>query len=297
MINVKEVCGNNCAFVGRPLIEKLKHMEKELKKCIIGQDHAVERVVSVLQRGELGLISENRPKGSFIFLGPTGVGKTELALTFTKYLLGDGRLFRFDMSEFMHFDSIKELRGDEYSNPGRLGAVLENNRTGGCLLFDEVEKADHRILMLFLQMLDTAKITLSNNRTYDLSGFYFVFTSNIGTENILNASKVPFKTIERSVLNQLQMEFRPELVARIDEKIVFNRLDYAAQRKITELMLEREAERLRGKGFSFEYDARNLELLIREGFSRNSGARNLRRLVENHVQGRIAVTYMPSRSI
>jgi len=246
MNNVNRNSGNNCAIFDRYLVDRLKHMEEELKKCIIGQDHAVERVVSVLRRGELGLTSEKRPKGSFIFLGPTGVGKTELAMTFTKYLFGEEKLFRFDMSEFMHFDSVKELRGDEYGNLGRLGAILEKNITGGCLLFDEVEKADSQILMLFLQMLDTAKITLSNNRTYDLSGFYIVFTSNIGTENILNASKVPFKTIERSVLNQLQMEFRPELVARIDEKIVFNRLDYESQRKITELLLEREVGRLRG---------------------------------------------------
>ncbi|OGV52450.1 MAG: hypothetical protein A2X45_01245 [Lentisphaerae bacterium GWF2_50_93] len=268
-------------------MERLKQMEKELKKHIIGQDHAVERVVSVLQRGELGLTSEKRPKGSFIFLGPTGVGKTEISLTFTKYLFGEERLFRFDMSEFMHFDSVKELRGDEYGNPGRLGQVLESHK-GGTLLFDEVEKANSQILMLFLQMLDTAKITLSNNRTYDLSGFYIVFTSNIGTGNILNSSKVPFKTIERSVLNQLQMEFRPELVARIDEKIVFNRLDYGSQRKITEILLEREVARLREKGFEFEYNEKVLELMIRDGFSRSSGARNLRRTVENYVQGEIS---------
>lgn len=278
---------NNCAIFDRCTAERLKSLENLLSENIIGQEHAVRTVASVLRRGELGLTSEKRPKGSFIFLGPTGVGKTEIALTFSRLIFGDGHLFRFDMSEFMHFDSVKELRGDEYGNPGRLETVLEKNETGGCLLFDEVEKADHRILTLFLQMLDTARITLSNNRTYDLSGFYIVFTSNIGTENILNASKVPFRTVERSVLNQLQMEFRPELVARIDEKIVFNRLDYSSQRKITELLLKREVERLKGKGFEFEYDEKVLELLIREGFSRNAGARNLRRTVENHVQDSI----------
>ncbi|MFZ2654525.1 MAG: AAA family ATPase [Victivallales bacterium] len=291
MDNVNRNSGIICAIFDRCLLDRLKYMEDELRKCIIGQDHAVERVVSILQRGELGLTSEKRPKGSFIFLGPTGVGKTELTLTFTKHLFGEEKLFRFDMSEFMHFDSVKELRGDEYGNVGRLGQILERHK-GGTLLFDEVEKANSQILMLFLQMLDTAKITLSNNRTYDLSGFYIVFTSNIGTENILNASKVPFKTIERSVLNQLQMEFRPELVARIDEKIVFNRLDYQSQRKITELLLEREVLRLRGKGFEFEYDGKVLEPLIREGFSRSSGARNLRRTVESYAQGTIVKKLM-----
>lgn len=293
MANVKGEFGNNCAIVDRSLMERLKQMGNYLKGRVIGQDRAVERVVSVLRRGELGLTSERRPRGSFIFLGPTGVGKTELALAFTEYLFGEEKLFRFDMSEFMHFDSVKELRGDEYGNPGRLETVLEKNETGGCLLFDEVEKADHRILMLFLQMLDTARVTLSDNRTYDLSGFYIVFTSNIGTENILNASKVPFRTVERSVLNRLQAEFRPELVARIDEKIVFNRLDYAAQRKITELLLEREIGRLRGRGFAFECGERDVELLIREGFSRSAGARNLRRAVENYVQGRIVERMLP----
>lgn len=276
-----------CAIFDRYIIERLKSLEDKLSENIIGQEHAVRTVASALRRGELGLTSEKRPKGSFIFLGPTGVGKTELALTFSRLVFGDEHLFRFDMSEFMHFDSVKELRGDEYGNPGRLGQVLENHK-GGVLLFDEVEKSNSQILMLFLQMLDTARVTLSNNKIYDLSGFYIVFTSNIGTENILNASKVPFRTVERSVLNQLQMEFRPELVARIDEKIVFNRLDYAVQRKITEMMLEREAKRLRSKGFEFEYGALDVELLVRDGFSRNSGARNLRRTVENYAQEKVA---------
>ncbi|HBC86489.1 MAG TPA: ATP-dependent Clp protease ATP-binding subunit [Lentisphaeria bacterium] len=270
-------------------MEKLDRIEEELRKYVLGQDHVVARVASLLKRGELGLTNASRPKGSFLFLGPTGVGKTELALSFTRYLLGEERLFRFDMSEFMHFDSVKEFIGHS-GNPGRLGNVLENNKAGACLclLFDEMEKAHPQILLLFLQMLDAARITLGNGRTYDLSGFYIVFTSNIGSENILQSKRVPFATIERSVLAQLHLELRPEFIARIDEKIVFKKLEYHTQREIAVLLLERELSRLRDKGYALSYDDSTLEFLVRKGIDRIFGARPLRNAIERHVQDALA---------
>jgi len=268
-------------------MEKLDKIEEELGKSILGQDHVLGRVASVLRRGELGLTHASRPKGSFLFLGPTGVGKTELALAFTRHLLGEEHLFRFDMSEFMHFDSVKEFIGHN-GNPGRLGIILEKYQTGGCLLFDEMEKAHPQILLLFLQMLDAARITLGNNKTYSLGNFYIVFTSNIGSENILHSKRVPFATIERSVLAQLHLELRPEFIARIDEKIVFKKLEYHTQRQIAVLLLEKELSRLKDKGYASTYDDSTLEFLVRKGIDRVFGARPLRNTIERHVQDALA---------
>ena len=136
-------------------IQKLSGLEGYLASKIRGQGHVIQRVCSVLERGELGLQPPDKPLGSFLFLGPTGVGKTELTLECSRYLFGDGSLHRFDMSEFQHLDSVKLFLGDETGMPGRLGKVLESH-TRGILLFDEVEKAHRLIWDLFLQMLDAA---------------------------------------------------------------------------------------------------------------------------------------------
>ena len=148
-------------------IEKLTGLEPHLISKIKGQDHAISRVCSVLERGQLGLQPASKPLGSFLFLGPTGVGKTELTLEFSRYLFGTDSVFRFDMSEFLHLDNVKLFTGDETGSSGRLGRVLSEHRQG-VLLFDEIEKAHRLIWDLFLQMLDAARITLADHRSYDL---------------------------------------------------------------------------------------------------------------------------------
>jgi ATP-dependent Clp protease ATP-binding subunit ClpB len=160
------------------LIENLTGLEPHLCSKIKGQGHVIPRVCSVLERGQFGLQPVGKPLGSFLFLGPTGVGKTELTLEFSRYLFGDNSVHRFDMSEFLHLDAVKLFMGDETGNPGRLGKILSEHRQG-VLLFDEIEKSHHLIWDLFLQMLDAARITLADHRTYDLSGFYLVCTSNL----------------------------------------------------------------------------------------------------------------------
>jgi len=264
------------------LIEDLNGLEPYLLSKIKGQPHVIPRVCSVLERGQLELQPNNKPLGSFLFLGPTGVGKTELTLEFSRYLFGDNSLFRFDMSEFLHLDAVKLFMGDETGNPGRLGKILSEHKQG-VLLFDEIEKAHRLVWDLFLQMLDAARITLADHRTYDLSGFYLVCTSNIGSQQLLRPTRLPFATLERAVISELHRSFRPELVGRFDEKIVFKPLSPDSQREIGRLAISDELARLQHRGFELTVSEPAFEFLIRRGIHRALGARPMKRTVQKLI--------------
>lgn len=260
-------------------IEHLNGLEPYLRSKIKGQHHAVARVCSVLERGQLGLQPTDKPLGSFLFLGPTGVGKTELTLEASRYLFGPDSVFRFDMSEFQHLDSVKLFLGDESGRPGRLEKVLAK-RAGGILLFDEIDKAHYLIWDLFLQILDAARITLNNHRTYDLSNFYIVCTSNVGSQQLLRPTRLPFATLERAVFAEVHRTFRPELIGRFDEKTVFSPLSPETQREIGCIVINREIERLKHKGFDLQVSEKDFELIVRKGIHKQLGARPL----EKHVR-------------
>jgi ATP-dependent Clp protease ATP-binding subunit ClpB len=257
-------------------IDRLRHLDSHLQAAIKGQDHVIQRVCSVLKRGELGLSNPGRPKGSFLFVGPTGVGKTEITLSFSDYLFGPGNVHRFDMSEFQNQSSVGLLLGASSTESGLLGRALAKNNYG-VLLFDEMEKAHPLVLDLFLQMLDAGRITLSNGDTKDLSGYYLVLTSNVGAA----------EAIERTVLKRLDQTLRPELVARINEKIVFSRLSFDVQRQICEGMIQKEQRRLESLGYHIHVTREITEDLIREGFHRTLGARPMRSVVERRLQDMI----------
>lgn len=265
------------------LIEKLRSLEHHLKTNIKGQNHVLPRICSVLQRGELGLAHPGRPKGSFLFVGPTGVGKTEVSVCFSDYLFGAGYLNRFDMSEFQNQSSVGLLLGGSASETGMLGHALAEH-DGGTLLFDEMEKAHPLVLDLFLQILDAGRITLANGETKNLSGYYIVFTSNIGAGEAMRMESSAFATIERTVLRRVDQALRPELVARISEKMVFNRLSYSVQREICEQMVERERQRLHSLGFDLQIDMGTIEMLVRNGYHRTLGARPMRNTVDRYLQ-------------
>jgi ATP-dependent Clp protease ATP-binding subunit ClpB len=264
------------------LIENLTGLEPHLFSKIKGQSHVIPRVCSVLERGRLGLQPAGKPLGSFLFLGPTGVGKTELTLEFTRYLFEGDSVFRFDMSEFLHLDNVKLFMGDETGSPGRLGKILSEHRQG-VLLFDEIEKAHRLIWDLFLQMLDAARITLADHQTYDLSGFYIVCTSNIGSQQLLRPTRLPFATLERAVISELHRFFRPELIGRFDEKIVFKPLSSDTQREIGQLAISEELARFRQKGFDLTVSDSAFEFLVRRGIHKALGARPMKKTVQKYM--------------
>jgi ATP-dependent Clp protease ATP-binding subunit ClpA len=272
-------------------IERLENLQSYLSTEIRGQEHVIPRVCSVLRRGEFGLANALRPRGSFLFVGPTGVGKTEITVCFSNYLFGSGHVHRFDMSEFQNQSSVGLLLGQSGTEVGMLGRALAKSDSG-TLLFDEMEKAHPLVLDLFLQMIDAGRITLATGETKNLQGYYVVFTSNIGAAEAMRMENSAFATIERTVLKRVDQTLRPELVARINEKIVFSRLPFEIQREICVLMVRRETERLRGMGYEFAVDESALEFLIREGFHRTLGARPMRNTVERYLQDAVVLGLM-----
>lgn len=270
-----------------PENSKLLKLEAHLKARIRGQNHILPRVVSLLRRGQLGLTKTSRPRGSFLFLGPTGVGKTETAITFTDFLFGEGKLFRFDMSEYQTQESLGVLLGAKLGERGTLAMAYDRSRCG-TLLFDEIEKAHARILDIFLQILDAARVTMANGETLNLSGFYIVFTTNIGGADLLNLQHSTFATMERHVLSRAQQAMRPEIFARVTEKLVFSRLSYDYQLEIAQLLLDNELRFLREKGYELYTDKTVLPFVVQRGFHPRLGARPMRDAVEKLVGDAVA---------
>jgi ATP-dependent Clp protease ATP-binding subunit ClpA len=268
-------------------LKRLRDLQAHLSDRIRGQNHVIPPVVSVLQRGELGLTTPNRPRGSFLLLGPTGVGKTELSIAFTRYLFDNDKLFRFDMSEYQTQESLGVLLGGRIGEVGLLGMARARSATG-TLLFDEIEKAHPRVLDLFLQILDAARVTMASGETLDLSGFYIAFTSNLAAAEILNLQHSSFATMERHVLAKAQQSLRPELYARITEKLVFKRLSYDVQMEIARLHIGRELSFLRDKGFDLTVGHAVVSFLMQRGFHPRLGARPLRNVIEKHLRGAVA---------
>lgn len=264
-------------------IDRLNRLPAQLDAFIKGQHHVLPRVASVLIRGELGLSNPRRPRGSFLFIGPTGVGKTEVTNVFTAYLFEGNKPIRFDMSEYQLQKSVDRLIGEHALDPGLLGRALKGV-SRGTLLFDEVEKAHPLVLDVFLQILEDARITLATGDNVDLSNFYVVCTSNIGSSETMRMESAPFASVERTVLMRLQEQLRPELVGRFSEILVFARLDYATQRLICESMIAVEVARLFALGHNVEVSPELLESLVREGYHRQLGARPMRTVVERFLQ-------------
>ena len=270
------------------LIEKLNSLGDYLRARIRGQDHVIDRMVSVVKRGELGLHPPGEPKASVLFLGPTGVGKTELTKQIARFIYGSELLYRFDMSEFLHLDAVKLFTGDETGQTGRLGKVLSEHNEG-VLLFDEIEKAHHLIWDLFLQMAGDARITLADHKAYDLSGFYLIFTSNIGSEFLLRPTRLPFVRMEKSVLTKLSKTFRPELINRFTDKIVFRPLGLETQYEIAKQVIAEHLEIFRRKGFGqLEVAPNAIEFVVRAGYNPTDGARPMRRAAAKYLGDAVA---------
>ena len=259
------------------IIEKMLNLETYLNHRIRGQEHALSRIAKVIRRCEFGYITPFEPLSSFLLFGPTGVGKTETCRVLAEYLYGDvDKLIRFDMSEFMELDTGRLFleRMDYYTRD------LEDQ--GGIILFDEMEKAHPDILMYFLQILSAGRLTYHDHRTGDLSKFYLVFTSNLGTELLVDiqSEKFPFSALERAVITRAKNELRPEFFHRIKNHLVYRRLDYDIQREIASMYLGQETENWGVKNFKKEC----LELVIRKGIDVRGGARPLKGMIEDEVR-------------
>ena len=275
-------------------LTQLQTLDAVLAREIRGQSQVLPRICSVIRRGELGLTHPLRPRGSFVLLGPTGVGKTEVVLVATQHIFGADRLFRFDMSEYQTQESLGLLLGAKLGDVGFLGAIRERAAEGS-LLFDEAEKAHPRVLDLLLQLLDAARLTVATGQTLDFSGFYIWLTSNIGSAELMSLQHSNEATLERHVLTRAQQSLRPEIFARINEKLVFHRLFYDQQLEIAGKFLERQIAFLGERGHRLELHPDTLPFLVRKGLHPKLGARPMRDAVEKLVGDAVAECLLENR--
>ncbi len=268
---------------GADRIAHLRGLEAHLRGHIRGQDHLLTRIAAVFCRGALGLAAPDRPQGSLLLVGPTGTGKSEAFTCATEYVFGSGHLVTFDMSEYQDKTAVNKLLGEDRSDPGLLGRALQNLPSGG-LLFDEIEKAHPLVMDLFLQVLWRGCITVATGQTYSFGHYVVGLTSNIGAADAMRMEHSRFATIEQATLRRIEQTLRPELVGRLDEKLVFARLGPSVQEEICVLEVQRETARLRGLGHDLVVSREALEFLVREGFHPQLGARPLRKTVERQLQ-------------
>ena len=273
---------------------KLLQMEDHIHQRMINQAEAVTAVANAVRRSRSGLQDPNRPIGSFIFLGPTGVGKTELCKALAEFLFDDERaMVRIDMSEFMEKHSVARLIGAPpgyvgYEEGGKLTEAVRR-RPYTVLLLDEIEKAHRDVFNVLLQLLDDGRLTDSHGRTVDFTNTIVVMTSNIGSHMITElAGKEDDKEIERRVLQALRKEFLPEFLNRIDETIVFHPLTQKEIRQIVELQLVRLQRRLEENGFTLEVTDAAKKQLAEEGYDPVYGARPLKRTIQQRLQNELA---------
>jgi ATP-dependent Clp protease ATP-binding subunit ClpB len=279
-------------------MQRLRELPAYLSGRIIGQEHVIPKVVPTLQNGELDLADPGRPKGTFLFLGPTGVGKTELTLLMCGYLFGDvnKHCIRLDMSEYQNQESLQLLLGQGENSRGNIGRFYDRAEGYGFILFDEIEKAHPRVLDIFLQVLDAGRITVANGDTLNLSKFYIVATSNIGAEALMDLKNSSMATIERFIEDLAAAELRPEVLARFNVRCVFQKLTFAAQKQIATIMLNKELKLLAAKGHHLTVGAGVLDLIVSQGVEPRLGARRMRQTVESNCRHAVREAMLAGQS-
>ncbi len=271
--------------------DALINLDEILKKRIVGQDSAIQAISSVIKRSRTGINDPNKPIGSFLFLGPTGVGKTEIAKTLSDYLFKDEKeLITIDMSEYTEKHSISKLIGAPpgyvgFEESGRLTKAVKD-RPFKVILFDEIEKANSEIFNVFLQLLDEGRIVDGQGNSVDFKNTIIILTSNIGSEIILDNNSTKERDIK--VLEEVKSHFKPEFLNRLDEIIVFNKLEKNNLKSIIENQLAILKNRLTSKNIKILFDLEVVNLLSEKGYSREYGARPLKRLIEKEIGDIIA---------
>ncbi len=284
-------------------IHKLIRMEDELKNKIVGQDEAVKKISETIKRSRAGIADPNRPIGSFIFLGPTGVGKTELTKALAEFLFDDEKaLIRVDMSEFMEKHATSKLIGPPpgyvgYEEGGSLTEIVRH-RPYSVVLFDEIEKAHPEVFNLLLQVLDGGRLTDSKGRVVNFKNTIIIMTSNIGAQFIDKMEQIGFSTsddkkdeynlVKEKVMVSLKDFFRPEFINRLDDIVIFDILSPEAIRKIVDIQITQVKDRLLSKGITMDIKDGVLEYLSKEGYNPQYGARPLRRLIQTKILNPIA---------
>ena len=275
--------------------EKLLRLEDELHRRVVGQDEAITAVADAIRRSRAGLSDPNRPIGSFIFLGPTGVGKTETAKALAQQLFdSEDNMIRVDMSEYQERHTVARLIGAPpgyvgYEEGGQLTEAVRR-RPYSVILFDEIEKAHQDVFNTLLQLLDDGRLTDSHGRTVDFRNTVVIMTSNIGSPQILEASKQgqSYEAIKQTVFSLLQQQFRPEFLNRVDDTIVYHALEREQVQAIAEIQLERVRQRLQDRRISLSLSAAAMEQLARVGYDPVFGARPLKRAIQSLIETPVA---------
>ncbi|GAY52762.1 hypothetical protein CUMW_144470 [Citrus unshiu] len=279
--------------------EKLLHLEEELHKRVVGQDPAVKSVAEAIQRSRAGLSDPHRPIASFMFMGPTGVGKTELAKVLASYMFNtEEALVRIDMSEYMEKHAVSRLIGAPpgyvgYEEGGQLTEVVRR-RPYAVILFDEIEKAHSDVFNVFLQILDDGRVTDSQGRTVSFTNTVIIMTSNVGSQYILNMDdetfpkETAYETIKQRVMDAARSIFRPEFMNRVDEYIVFQPLDRDQISSIVRLQLDRVQKRIADRKMKMQVTDAAIQLLGSLGYDPNYGARPVKRVIQQYVENELA---------
>ena len=269
--------------------EKLLHLEETLKNRVIGQDHAIRLISDAIIRQRAGIKDENRPIGSFMFLGPTGVGKTEVARSLAEALFdSEHQIIRIDMSEYMESHSVSRLIGSPpgyvgYDEGGQLTEAVRR-KPYSIILFDEIEKAHPEVFNILLQILDDGRLTDNQGRTVDFKNTIIILTSNIGSEYLLRNDDDAHKEVQ----NLVKAKFKPEFLNRIDEQIIFNPLGLKVQIEIALKMLNDLKKRLSEKNIMVNFDDSIQKYVIKHGYNDEYGARPLKRFIQRHIETLIA---------
>jgi ATP-dependent Clp protease ATP-binding subunit ClpB len=281
-------------------VQKLLHMEERLRGRVIGQDQAIQVVADAVRRSRAHLQDPGRPVGSFLFMGPTGVGKTELARALAEFLFDDEHaMVRVDMSEYMEKHAVARLIGAPpgyvgYEEGGHLTEAIRR-RPYAVVLLDEIEKAHVEVFNVLLQVLDDGRLTDGKGRTVDFKNTVIIMTSNIGSHLLLELQGHHRREVEEQVLQALRGHFRPEFLNRVDEIVIFNNLGREELRKIVQIQIDRLAGHLQERGIALHLSEDALDLIAAEGYDPIYGARPLKRVIQKEVQNELARLILEGR--